>query len=878
LNSSELRRIFIDYFVERGHEHILSSSLVPGDPTLLFTSAGMVQFKPFFLGEKPPAYTRATSVQKCLRTTDIDSVGKTARHNTFFEMLGNFSFGDYYKESAIPWAWELVTRIFGIDPATLYVSVFEEDEEAEKIWIETGVAPERIVRLGEEDNFWDMGKTGPCGPCSEILFDRGEEFACGMECKPGCDCDRFLELWNLVFMQYERLPGGVLNPLPKKNIDTGMGLERLASLIQGVKTIFETDLFKPIVEAIQEISGVVLGSSERNDISIKVIADHVRAATFLVSDGVIPSNEGRGYVLRRLVRRAVREGRLLEIERPFLNDLAQVVIETMGDVYTELKQHSSLISGVLDTEEEKFAQTLEQGMDILSRVLHELSSKQQKILDGETAFYLHDTLGFPVELTEEIAGEAGLEIDMDGFMELMEKQKTRARSYREYQTEEEAKVYEEILHKYGKTNFEGYRVCEIETRLLAVVAGQKEESEVFGESIEVEVVLESTPFYAESGGQVGDRGVISAPEGNIQVTETYYGAPGLIVHRGILNGRIRQGERVHASIDVERRNDIARNHSATHLLHWALRAVLGSHVKQSGSLVAPERLRFDFTHFKPLTLEEIQQIEYMANDLVLKDVSVSTFETTKDEALSCGALALFGEKYEDYVRVVDIGGISKELCGGTHVERTGQIGQIKIIQESGIGTGLRRIEAISGREMLRRMNLLSSLLGRTSEILKVKEEEVPEKAIELLRKVKELERTTSKVWGKRTADFAKDVIKNSKQIEIGRFKVLFGSIKEHDSKQLRDLADTISNLVSVDLVFLTSVKDEKAQVVIKVSKNLVDKGIDAREIAGYCGRILEGGGGGRPDMAVSGGTNLGCLDKVISDVEVLIRKKIEDLS
>jgi alanyl-tRNA synthetase len=879
LKSSDIRETFIRFFEQRDHRVVPSSSLVPNDPTLLLTNAGMVQFKPYFLGDEQPPYSRAASVQKCLRTTDIDSVGITARHNTFFEMLGNFSFGDYYKESVIPWAWELVTEVLGIDAGSLWMSVFEEDDEAEEIWKATpGVSSERVIKLGAEDNFWDMGSTGPCGPCSEILYDRGDRFACGPDCAAGCDCDRFLELWNLVFMQYDRQADRTLAPLPKKNIDTGMGLERVAALKQGASTIFETDLIAPVVEAITSLSGVKLGDGDSTDISIKVVADHSRAATFLISDGVIPSNEGRGYILRRLLRRAVRHGRLLEIHGPFIAGLADVVVELMGDVYTEVKEHHPLVTGVINSEEERFGQTLEQGIELLRDVIEDHRTAGKDRIEGKTVFYLHDTLGFPLELTEEIAADEGMKIDRDGFERLMDEQRERARLSREYETQSEADVFAELCREHGTSCFEGYGCAGLTSTVTALLVGVDRVQEATDQD-EVEVVLESTPFYAESGGQVGDTGSVKGPAGAVEVEDTYYGAPGLIVHRGKLTGTMKVGDVVDARVDAARRLAISRNHSATHLLHWALRQVLGTHAKQSGSLVTPERLRFDFTHFQAVTEEELEKIERLANAKVLDDVQVSTDMSSKEEATAAGAIALFGEKYGEQVRVVQMGDFSKELCGGIHVERSGSIGPIRIISESGIGAGLRRIEATSGFETLRYYRHLEGLLGTVEEMLRVKDELVPQRVSEILAKVKELERAQTRLKSSEMSELAEEIADKGDVIHIekaGGFEALLVRRDGIDPKVVRDLADTLMSKGDYGVVGLVGSTGGKAQLVIKVDKRLVAAGIDARKIAKSAGKHVGGGGGGRDDMAVAGGSRVEGLEESLAEIQKALRQELNE--
>jgi len=861
-----------------------SSSLVPNDPTLLLTNAGMVQFKPYFLREEEPPYVRATSVQKCLRTTDIDEVGHTARHNTFFEMLGNFSFGDYYKEEAIPWAWELVTGALSIDPDTLWISVFDQDDEAELIWKSTrGVRPERVIRLGAEDNFWDMGATGPCGPCSEILYDRGERYACGPGCGPGCDCDRFLELWNLVFMQYNRGADGSLAPLPKKNIDTGMGLERVAAIKQDVDTIFATDLLMPVVDSITALSGAKLGESAGADVSIKVVADHARAAALLISDGVVPANEGRGYILRRLLRRAVRHGRLLGIPGIFINGLSAVVVDSLGGVYPELKEHHRLITGVINSEEERFQQTLEQGLELLRGVIEDKRSGGSDMIDGSTVFYLHDTLGFPLEVTREIAGDEGMKVDEPGFESLMEEQRGRGRSSRESEAEAAGcDAFAEICRFGGQTFFEGYEQVVTTSKVVGLVVGADSAEEVRGD-IEVNIVLDRTPFYAESGGQVGDTGTIKAPGGSVQVEDTFYGYAGLAVHRGRLSGSLRVGDEVEAVVDAGRRQAVSRNHSATHLLHWALRQVLGTHAKQSGSLVTPERLRFDFTHFKPLTAEELKEVESLANRKVLENVPVSTVVTSQEEARGIGAIALFGEKYGEKVRVVCVGDFSKELCAGVHVDRSGSIGPIRIISEGGIGAGLRRIEATSGLETMRHWRHSEELLGEAGEVLKVEKDEVPRRAGEISSRLRELERDAQAEKSRDALATARGIIEVARSSSsglprvaaVGETEVLLARIDGEGEKALRNLVDIIMNEADAGVVAVAGELDGKAKLVVKVEKKTVGKGVDARELAGAGGSALGGGAGGRMDMAVAGGGHTGGLSESLEEVEKKVREKLE---
>lgn len=870
MKSTEIRERFLSFFAEREHRRVPSSSLVPNDPTLLLTAAGMVQFKPYFLGEEQPSYTRATTVQKCLRTTDIESVGMTARHCTFFEMLGNFSFGDYYKEEVIPWAWEFLTTELGVDPASLWISVYEDDDEAEEIWKSVpGVRHERIVRLGAEDNFWDMGETGPCGPCSEILYDRGEQYSCGEDCSAGCDCDRFLELWNLVFMQYERQEDDSLIPLPRKNIDTGMGLERIASLKQGAPTIFETDLVRPIIDRIERLSGVALGENEKLDVSLKVIADHVRAATFLISDGVIPSNEARGYILRRLLRRAVRHGKLLGIEGEFLAELSDHVVGLLGEVYPELVERQRLVTGVIRSEEERFGQTLEQGIVHLGEVIRKSRDSGEHLLDGKTVFFMHDTLGFPLELTEEIAAESGMGIDRETFEELMSEQRERARASREEAVDEGLMLYAAAAKEIGPSGFEGYECAVLpETPVAALFREGKSILEA-ADAGEIEVVLERTPFYAESGGQVGDTGILKLENGSVAVTDTYFGAPGFIVHKGALTGSIKVGEKANALVDMARRKAISRNHSATHVLHWALRQVLGTHASQSGSLVTPDRLRFDFTHYQPVTEEELEEIERIANAKVLANEPVGTESTSREEAVAAGAIALFGERYSERVRVVGIGDFSKELCGGIHVGRTGEIGTIHILSESGIGSGLRRIEAISGLGAIEYFKRREHLLGELGSLLKVNAEMLPHKVEELIAKTRELERAAARGRGIDAASVSDDIRSNGKitRIELaGGFNLLTHNVRGTNPGALRNLADSLMNEGDYGAIALACAADGKAQLVVKLSSALVEAGADAREIARIAGEKLGGGGGGRPDMAVSGGANTSNVDAALGVV------------
>ncbi|HFB83669.1 MAG TPA: alanine--tRNA ligase, partial [Thermodesulfatator sp.] len=684
LKGAEIRRLFLDFFADRGHEIVPSSSLIPADdPTLLFTNAGMVQFKKVFLGQERRSYRRAASCQKCIRAggkhNDLENVGYTARHHTFFEMLGNFSFGDYFKAEAIEFAWEFLTEVLKLPRERLWVTVFRDDDEAAELWMKIAKVPaDRIVRLGEKDNFWSMGDTGPCGPCSEIIFDQGPKVGCGRpECAVGCDCDRYLELWNLVFMQYNRTKDGRLEPLPRPSIDTGMGLERITATVQGKTSNYESDLFAGLLRRLEDLSGRRYGQEEKFDIAMRVIADHSRAAAFLIADGVLPSNEGRGYVLRRIIRRAARFGKILELTSPFLFSVARVVIEEMGQVYPELNQNQMTIEKVLEHEEQRFAETLEFGLRLLSQEIARLRSRGEEVIPGEFIFRLYDTYGFPYDIVRDVAIEAGLKLDMEGFSREMEAQRARSRAARRAADISAATIYQEMAQRGQGVRFVGYETTEAQSRLLAIVKEGREQPEARVKET-VELIFEETPFYGEAGGQVGDTGLVVAPKGRARVEDTVR-VGDVFVHRAkVEEGRLAVGDVCQLVVLSDRRRAIACNHTATHLLHAALRQVLGEHVKQSGSLVAPDRLRFDFSHFEALTLEQIFAIEDLVNEKIRQDLPLQVEILPLKEALSRGAVALFGEKYGETVRLVSIPGFSQELCGGTHVSRTGEIGFFKI--------------------------------------------------------------------------------------------------------------------------------------------------------------------------------------------------------
>jgi len=866
LKSDEIKSRFLRFFAQRGHRVVESSSLIPDDPTLLLTTAGMVQFKPFFLGELVPAYTRATSAQKCLRTTDIDKVGLTARHLTFFEMLGNFSFGDYYKSEAARFAYDFLVGEMGLPLDRLYFTIYEEDDEAFAVWNgEVGIPAERIVRLGAEDNFWDMGVIGPCGPCSEIIYDQGPQFGCGRPgCAVGCDCDRYLELWNLVFMQYNRDADGSLTPLPKKNIDTGMGLERLASVLQGAATNFETDLLRSLIDRMAGLAGTRYGEGGEGDVSLRIVADHSRAAAFLIGDGVLPSNEDRGYILRRLIRRAVRHGRALGVERPFMTDMVEGVVELMGGSYPDLLRDHAFIASIVRSEEERFLKTLRGGLAYLQESLDSLRAQGRSTVPGEVAFHLHDTLGFPLELTREIAAEQGLGLDEEGFAELMLEQKERARRARsdEGYSVAEKEVYLEALDNFGPTLFDGYVLEEERARVLAVIERDRFVPGA-GEGAEVEVVLDRTPFYGEMGGQVGDRGELRWEGGLMEVTDVQRPLKDLFVHRGkVLSGRLAGGAEVEARIDARRRADIRRNHTATHLIHHALRQVLGEHVRQAGSLVEPDRLRFDFTHFAAPERQELEEIERMVNELILDDLPVRAYFTTYEYACSLGAIALFGEKYGDEVRVVEVDEISRELCGGTHAARTGEIGMLLFTSEGSVGANLRRLEAVTGRGAYRLVSEMRDSLERASQLVKADTGRLLERLEKMAQRQKELEQEAGKRSQQRLSGVLEEALEKGERWTDGENVVLTARVEAVPAKLLRDLAERLLERLGRGVAVLAA-EGEKIDLVVAVSKELVPKGLDAVRLAREASALLGGGAGGRPDMAVGGGTRKESLQEAL---------------
>ncbi len=872
----EIREAFLKFFEDKGHLRVKSSPLIPkNDPTLLFTNAGMVQFKDYFLGKEKPPFKRATSCQKCMRAggkhNDLENVGKTGRHHTFFEMLGNFSFGDYFKKEAIEFAWELVTKVFKLPEERLYVSVYEKDDEAFEIWNKViGLPENKIYRLGEKDNFWAMGDTGPCGPCSEIYYDRGEEFACGENCEIGtCDCDRYLEIWNLVFMQYERDESGKLTPLAHPSIDTGMGLERIASVLQNVPSNYETDLIFPLVKWASDLSGIPYGKDEKSSTSMRVIADHLRALVFLIADGVLPSNEGRGYVLRRIIRRASRHGRLLGIEKPFLYRGIEKVIEIMGDVYPEIVENKELIKKVALKEEERFSRTLERGLYILQELIEKLKSNGEDTIPGEEVFKLYDTFGFPLDLILEVANDENLKVDVAGFEKLLAEQKERARKAWKGGVQKVISPELQKLSEESPSIFIGYDHLEGIGKVTGILKGENLVEEV-KEGEEAIIILDKTPFYPEKGGQVGDTGIIEGSNCYCEVLDTQNITENLIGHQAtVKRGIIKVGDVVNAIVNEERRKAIMRAHTATHLLHKALREVLGNHVKQAGSLVLPDRLRFDFTHFEAPTEEELRAVEETVYDWILKNYPVKVEEMSYDEALERGAIALFGEKYGDVVRVVDVGGVSIELCGGTHVERSGDIGFFKLTSESSISSGTRRVEAVVGKEAFNYVEEKENLIKNLRKVLQSPEEQLLQKLQKLKEELKEKERELEKVRRKLATAEVNQIVENAPV--INGIKVVTAKLDGFGGKELAEVADVIRNKAGTAAVMLVGIKDGKASLLIALTKDLTDR-FKAGEIIKEIAPILEGRGGGRPDMAQGGVQNLTRLEEAFSE----FRKNFEN--
>jgi alanyl-tRNA synthetase len=872
-SGSELRELFLTYFESKGCRRYPSFSLVPDDPSLLFTIAGMVPFKPYFLGLKTPEVTRATTAQKCVRTNDIDNVGRTARHHTFFEMLGNFSFGDYFKKEIIPWAWTLLTEKIGLEPDRMWITVYRDDDEAAEIWHrDVGVPSDRIIRMGEEDNFWAAGPLGPCGPCSELLYDQGPEFSCGSpDCAPGCSCDRYLEIWNLVFMQYERREDGSLVPLPKRNIDTGMGLERLASVVQRVRSDFETDLFRPILDEACALAGVRYGESPKGDLAVRVISDHLRAAAFMIADGILPANEGTGYVLRRLIRRAARFGRLLGVREPFLLRLLPAVNRVMADPYRELIDQRSTVEQVLDLEERRFGRTLEQGVSLLEGEMGRIAARGEKLLPGSVAFLLYDTYGFPYELTEEIASESGVALDQAGFEAEMDLQKGRARAAsRQTGAVIEKTVYTELADE-GGTPFLGYEADTAEAKILALlVKGRRVSRLEAGEA--GEVVLDRSPFYAERGGQVGDRGTLAWEGGSASVENATHPVGELIVHSvRVDSGTLSAGASVNAVVDSRRRNAIRSHHTATHLLHEALGRVLGAHVRQAGSWVGPEQLRFDFNHFAPVTPEEIRSVERIVAEQVLADLPVETRVMGLEEARGAGAKALFEEKYGDRVRVVTVPGFSRELCGGTHVSRTGQIGPVTILREEGIGSGVRRLTALAGMAAVERRQEESFLLRDLSD--RLGGEEDPIARLEALQEENRGLRRLAQESAYRAA--AADLEHRvDRAVLVRGVRLVAERYDEVDPDLLRQLGDRFKERLTPCVCVLATVVQGRPSFVAMADEAAVAKGVHAGRLLKEVAAAAGGGGGGKANMAQAGAKDPAKVDQALAAAPAALERLI----
>ncbi|MDM8515333.1 alanine--tRNA ligase [Desulfobacterales bacterium HSG16] len=874
MTGNEIRKQFLDYFQKYDHRIVRSSSLVPqDDPTLLFVNAGMVQFKRTFLGEEKRGYVRATTSQKCVRAggkhNDLENVGYTARHHTFFEMLGNFSFGDYFKEKAIEFAWDLLTNGYGLPEEKLWVSIYLDDDEAFDLWQKNiGVPEDRIVRFGEEDNFWAMGDTGPCGPCSEIHLDRGPSFGCGKpDCKLGCECDRYLEIWNLVFMQFNRDASGKMEPLPKPSIDTGMGLERIVSILQNTKTNYETDLLTPIISRAEELAQIKLGEKFESDVAMKVIADHSRAAAFLIGDGILPSNEGRGYVLRRIMRRAIRYGRNIGLVKPFLHETASVVFDIMKPAYPELFEARSFITNVIENEELRFSETLDKGLGILNDTLSEMKAKDETVVPGNIIFKLYDTFGFPVDIVRDVVRDRDMSLDMDGFDKSMAGQREQSGGKTSFSSISQA--YKNLTAQGINSEFTGYNeiVCESEV-LLIVENGNEITKAETGKTIEV--VTKKTPFYGESGGQAGDCGKITGDGFEMEVTYTIKDPTGLIIHKGkMIKGTLAKEDKVMLSVDEGKRGSTALNHTATHILHSALREVLGDHVKQAGSLVSSDRLRFDFTHFSQVSSAELDKIETVANNRVRENAAVDIREMDIDEALKSGATALFEEKYADKVRVITLGEFSQELCGGTHTTKTGNIGLFKIVSEASVASGVRRIEAVTGAGAIAAVQKNSELIRKSANILKTKPENLDERIEKLLSSNKNLEKQLDQLKAKVASISAGTGTDETKTIQ--GVKVFAKKVETDNPAALRDLADKIKDKLGSGVIVLGSAAGEKVLLVAIVTKDLTKRfhaGNIIKQVAGTVG----GSGGGRPDMAQAGGTKIDKLDDAITKAYEVIEE------
>ena len=882
MTGSEIRARFLEYFRRRGHTVVRSSPLVPAqDPTLLFTNAGMVQFKSVFLGEERRDYVRATTAQKCVRAggkhNDLENVGHTARHHTFFEMLGNFSFGDYFKEDAIRFCWELLTEEFGLPKDRLKATVFTDDDAAFGLWkTVAGLSDDRILRLGEEDNFWAMGDTGPCGPCSEVHFHQGDHLPCaeeqaGRTCPgPACDCDRWLEVWNLVFMQYNRDASGAMTPLPKPSIDTGMGLERVAAVLQGKQSNYDTDLFRPLLARVEELCGKTYGRDEAADVSMRVIADHARAATFLITDGVMPSNEWRGYVLRRIMRRAMRHGRMLGMSQPFLWDMTGRVVSVMGEAYPEIREAQARVAEAVRQEEERFAETLDLGMAKIREYLEAHRGDAARTVDGRFLFTLYDTHGFPSDLAQEVFADAGWTVTPEtqqAFDAEMEAQRERARAGASFgggdSGDPSVAIYQRLSGELARPTFLGYGALTAPARILAMVAdGQRRREARQGET--VEVILDRTPAYAESGGQQGDTGTLVGREGQGRIQDTYYRGSQLIVHRvAVTQGQLREGEEVAVSVESRRRQGLRQHHTGTHLLHAALRRVLGTHVAQAGSLVAPDHLRFDFSHGAAVKDSELEDVESLVNEQVQANVVVSPAEMDLQEALKSGAMALFGEKYGDRVRVIRIGDFSTELCGGTHLDATGQIGLFKVTDEGAVASGVRRIEAVTGEPALAHVGREEAALRESAGLLRIPPLELPRRLATLLEDQKRLEKQLAQLESRLARTQAQDLV--TAATPVAGVTVLAARLDGLDPDGLRSVVDTLRDRLPSGIIVLGSAADGKVNLVAAVSKDLTRR-FPAGRLVQEIAKMVGGGGGGRPDLAQAGGKDASKLDEALAAV------------
>jgi alanyl-tRNA synthetase len=867
LGLNEIRKMFRDFYVSKGHYPGKSASLIPkNDKSLLIINSGMAPLKPYFLGVETPPKNRMTTCQKCIRTDDIDNVGITARHGTFFEMMGNFSFGDYFKEESLNWGWEFLTKELKIPEDKLWATVYQDDDEAVEIWKKIGMPEERIVRLGKDDNFWEIG-LGPCGPCSEIYYDRGPEFGCGKpDCKPGCDCDRYMEVWNHVFSQFDKQEDGSYKPMEHPNIDTGMGLERIACVMQGTDSIFDVDTIRHILNAVVEMSGVPYEAGNRkNDISIRIVTDHLRSMVFMIADGILPSNESRGYVLRRMIRRASRHGRMLGIEGRFLATLADKVIEISGEAYPEIVQQQDYIKRVITTEESKFEETLEQGTEMINRSIEELKAEGKTVMNGAEAFKLYDTYGFPIELTEEILADAGMTADVDGFHKHMEEQKERARAGQK-DTSGEAWKEKALPKDLPDTVFTGYDELQSEAEIKALYTdGEAADSVKAGES--ADVYLDRTPFYAESGGQEYDTGIIRCGDNVMQVLNVQK-KNGLFRHEvRVQQGSFKKGERVYASVDAARRHAGARNHSATHLLQKALQEVLGDHVKQAGSKNNAEELRFDFTHFEPMTQEELKKTEDLVNEKILAFLPVNTEVLPIEEAKKKHAMMLFDSKYGDEVRVVSMGDWSVEFCAGTHVPNTGMIGAFHILSESGVASGVRRIEAVTGTGVLRKAEEMETVVQETSDILKTKPEGLVKRAGEFMDAYKAAEHELDAMKKEQMGSGADELLKKAK--DINGVKLVTGKLDGASIDDLRTAADQIRESGESAVMVLASVSDGKVTMVVGVTDDLTDR-FHAGKLIKPIAKEVKGGGGGKADLAQAGGKDPSGLENAFKTAEALI--------